>query len=79
MGRRGGGWGGAGHGAADCLVLVGAELLDIIPVETTGTEAGDGSEVNTLIVSPAGAGVSEAPILHNTLKLLAVIILCRCC
>ena len=62
MGRRGGGRGGARHGAAHRLVLVGAELLDVVPVEAGGTEAPDRSGVDTLVIPAAGAGVSEAPI-----------------
>ena len=60
--RGGGGRGGAGHGTTHRLVLVGAELLDVVPVEAGGTEAPDRSEVDTLVISPAGAGVSETPI-----------------
>ena len=62
VGRGGGGRGRAGHWAAHRLVLVGAELLDVVPVQAGGTEALDGPEVDTLVIPPAGAGVSETPI-----------------
>ena len=62
VGGGGGGRGGAGHWAAHRLVLVSAELLDVVPVQAGGTEALDGPEVDTLVIPPAGAGVSETPI-----------------
>ena len=58
----GGGRGGARHWPAHRLALVGAELLDVVPVEAGGAEALDRSEVDTLVVPPAGAGVGKAPI-----------------
>ena len=59
----GGGWSrGAGYWTTNCLILVGAELFNIIPVETTGTETFDWSEVNTGVISSAGAGVSKTTI-----------------
>ena len=61
--RGGGGWrGGARHWPTHRLVLVGAELLDVVPVQARGTEAPDRPEVDTLVIPPAGAGVSETPI-----------------
>ena len=58
----GGGSGGGGDRSTHCLVLVSAELLDVVPVQAGGTEALDGPEVDTLVIPPAGAGVSETPI-----------------
>ena len=58
----GGGRGGARHWSTHRLVLVGAVLLDVVPVQAGGTEALDGSEVHTLVVPPTGAGVGKAAI-----------------
>ena len=61
-GRGSWGRGSARYGAAHRLGLVRAELLDVVPVQAGGTEALDGPEVDTLVIPPAGAGVSETPI-----------------
>ena len=61
-GRGSWGRGSARHGTAHSLGLVRAELLDVVPVQAGGAEALDRSEVDTLVVPPAGAGVGKAPI-----------------
>ena len=58
----GGGRGGARHWSTHSLVLVGAVLLDVIPVEATWTEALDWSEVYAGVVPPTGAGVCKTSI-----------------
>ena len=44
------------------LALVGAQLLDVVPVEAAGAEALDGAEVHAGVVAATRAGVRETAV-----------------